>query len=145
MRIALRNCICSKIDLLTIQKPAATKATVDAGEDAPSIDASILEGRPPARARREGPELARCKMGCYVCSRTSSSRFHRWRETSLTSVLEKIEALRPESEKICDRCFRAAHRNASEHEVHLSICALSRMMRACVSAPNSKGGVQLTK
>ena len=115
MDYSLWSGISWKIDLYTIQKPAGTKATIDAGEDAPIIDASILEGRPPDRARREDPKVGtRCKMGCYVCARTRSSCFHQWRNSTLAFYLEKIDALRPESEEICDQCRRAALRNSRD-------------------------------
>jgi hypothetical protein len=100
---------------LTSQKPAATKATTNAAEHAPSVDVSMLEGRPPDRARRKGPKLGtRCKMGCYVCSRTRSSQFHRWRDSSLASFIEKIEAQRPKSEEICDRCLQRVRRKSCQ-------------------------------
>jgi hypothetical protein len=100
---------------LTSQKPAATKATANAAEHAPSVDVSMLEGRPPDRARRKGPKLGtRCKMGCYVCGETVSSKFHRWRNSSLASFIEKIEAQRPDSEEICNQCLRAAHRKSCD-------------------------------
>jgi hypothetical protein len=89
------------------------------------VDVTILEGRPPARARREGPKLGtRCKMGCYACSGTVSSQFHRWRNSNIASFIEKIKALRPKSEEICARCLVHYHKqygNAEYREVHPSL------------------------
>ena len=88
-----------------------------AAEDARNVDGSILEGPPPARARREGPKLGtRCKMGCYICGETVSSQFHRWRNSKLALFIEKIKAQRPESEQICARCLVYYHKQYGNQE-----------------------------
>ena len=69
-------------------------------------DVSAPEGRQPAPAARRGPILGtRCKMGCYTCGATTSSKFHWWRDSILAPVINKIKALRPESEQICSACL----------------------------------------
>lgn len=77
-----------------------------AAEDAPNIDVLMLEGRPPVLARQEVAKLGtRCKIGCYVCGKTVSSRFRRWRHSKVASRIEKIKAQQPESEEICAQCL----------------------------------------
>ena len=124
-KLLLWPSISNKSILHTTQRPTTAEATADAVESALSMDVSILEGRPPARARREGPKLGtRCKMGCYVCGETVSSQFHRWRNSKLALFIEKIKAQRPASEEICDKCLRKIRRNpcqAMPREVRSSL------------------------
>lgn len=62
-------------------------------------------------------------MGCYVCGKTVSSHFHRWRHSKFALWIEKIKAQRPESEEICARCLLHYHKelgNTEYQEVHSS-------------------------
>lgn len=62
-------------------------------------------------------------MGCYVCGKTVSSHFHRWRHSKLALYIEKIKAQRPDSEEICARCLLHLHKELGTteyHEVQLS-------------------------
>ena len=90
-------------------------------QDAPMKDVSAPEGRRPAPAARRGPILGtRCKMGCYTCGATTSSKFRWWRGSILAPVLEKIEAVRPESDQICNHCYgtySSTHPSTVIHEV----------------------------
>src|SRR6185503_10646969 len=90
-------------------------------QDAHMTDISAPEGRRPAPAARRGPILStRCKMGCYTCGATTSSKFRWWRDSVCAPFLEKIDAARPESEQICSACLidvRQGDPPTNSHEV----------------------------
>ena len=76
-----------------------------AREDVDMNDVTAPEGR---HAAEHGGSMlgTRCKEGCYGCGRTTSTKFYWWRNSVLAAVVEKIDAARPKSEKICDGCLQ---------------------------------------
>jgi len=106
----------------TLKKPAAAETADDHGDDELTEDESLAEeeAAPP-------DDTARSKMGkrsasgCYVCGRTRSSRFHRWRLSKLALFLETIKPARPESPDICGSCYAKYLPYTALHEVRSSL------------------------
>ncbi len=93
----------SRSTLYTAQKPPTEESAQESDDDVTSQESAELEEEPATPPRQRKPKLTdRAKLGCYSCGITRSTRFHRWQDSVLAPKLREIQAVRPESEEICD-------------------------------------------